>query len=103
MTIVKPITPQEAKDDFDNNKPWFVIQAFNNLIGKNFDGKEAKITKDEAIEEIIMLCPEKINRHDVFDRHWLEVENTYRKLGWKVVYECPDYTENFPSYFKFKK
>ena len=50
-----------------------------------------------------MLCPEKINRNDVFERNWLEVEGTYRKLGWKVVYKCPDYTESFPAYFKFKK
>lgn len=102
MNSVQPITPQQAKDDFDNNKPWFVVQAFNTLISKNFDGNEAKFEQNDVIDEIIMLNSN-ISRDEIFKNHWLDVESFYKKAGWKVIYHKPDYTESFPSYFKFKK
>ncbi len=39
----------------------------------------------------------------VFAKGWLEVEDIYRKAGWKVKYDKPAYSENYPATFKFER
>ena len=39
----------------------------------------------------------------IFSNHWLDVEDIYRKQGWKVVYDSPGYDESYDAYYEFRK
>lgn len=43
------------------------------------------------------------SRQFIFDKHWLDIEDTYRKAGWNVEYDKPGYCENYDAYFVFSK
>jgi hypothetical protein len=47
--------------------------------------------------------PEGSTRQQVFDNNWLDVEDIFRKAGWKVNYEKPAYNESYPASFKFQQ
>jgi hypothetical protein len=38
----------------------------------------------------------------IFDNHWLDIEDHYRKAGWKVTYDKPSYYEDYDAFFKFE-
>ena len=52
----------------------------------------------EGVREIISKAFEK-----VFKNKWLDVEEVYRKAGWKVEYDKPGYCEDYEAYFVFEK
>ena len=45
----------------------------------------------------------KITEQEVYDRNLLDVEDAYRKLGWKVAYDKPGYNEAYEGTYQFKK
>ena len=57
----------------------------------------------EALLRITQLDPT-LNEHSALsNKGWLNVEGHYRAAGWYVEYYKPDYTENWKSYYLFKK
>lgn len=98
---VKPISPAEVEPFI----PDFVIEAFNTLIQKNWNGVEAKVLQAEVVDIISSNSPTdpRPSRRTVFDNHWLDVEDIYRKAGWKVIYVRTSYFETYNPYFLFKK
>jgi len=40
-------------------------------------------------------------RDDFFDKHWLDFEALFEKVGWKVYHDKPAYNENYEPTFKF--
>lgn len=100
---MKPITPQEALANVEKAFPAFVFEAVNNCINRHFFGKESfTIKQDEIVDEILKLAPEGTTRQEIFDRHWLDFENAYRKVGWAVHYDKPGYNESYDAFFEFK-
>lgn len=98
----KPITPQEAKNELEENFPEFVIDAVNNCIKNNFFGKESFTIKQDVIaEEILKLAPEGTSRDMIFKNHWMDFEDIFRKAGWNVYYDKPGWDENYDAFFKF--
>ena len=53
------------------------------------------------IEYVLKYAPEEVTRATIFDNNWLDIEPTYRKAGWKVIYDGPAYCENYPATFTF--
>jgi hypothetical protein len=39
----------------------------------------------------------------IFDKHYLDVEDIYRGVGWIVEYDRPGYSEGYEPYFTFRK
>lgn len=104
MASVQPITPQEVVDKKLESIPDEVILAFNGLIAKKFNGSSATIKQNEAINAILTLTEdERIGRQEIFDNHWLDVEDIYRKIGWDVEFDNPGYNESYEAFFVFKK
>ncbi len=108
IRTVKPITPAQAKKVKAKAPgiPDFVIEAFNELIAEKFDGKEARITIAEATERIKKKEYE-YHGHDRlllenFNKEWLNIEEVYRRNGWKVEYDKPGYNESYTGYYIFK-
>jgi len=102
MATIQPITPQEVVDKKLETLPDAVIRAFNTLIVKKFDGYESTVEQEEVIKAI-MAEDETIGRQEIFDNHWLDVEDIYRKIGWNVTFDQPGYNESYNAYFSFKK
>ena len=102
---MKPITPQEVANRL-REFPDYVIAAFNKLIFGKWDGNTARISQDEAINEIICCANNMdivIERQTIFNKGWLDVEPNFRKFGWSVEFDKPGYNENYKAYWIFKK
>ena len=99
--MVNPIKPEEVVHTI----PDFIIEAVNNLIKENWDGKSAIIKQDDIMKVISSDDPEdsRPSRQKVFEHRWLDIEPIYRQVGWKVLYDKPDYNEDYDAYFKFTK
>lgn len=80
--------------------PEFVIQAFNDEIIAVSNGRVATVDQNKVMDRILTLKPE-LTRNQIFDNKWLDVEEFYRKAGWKVEYVKPLYYETFTAYFVF--
>lgn len=96
--MAKPITPAEATSKKLANIPDHVIEAFNTLIAKHYDGRSATVKQDEVLAAIVT---DEITRSMVFENHWLDVEDIFRKAGWDVEYDKPAYNESYPATFTF--
>ena len=103
----KPFTFDEvhkAKKSFNkDNIPWYVIDAVNKLLTKNFvkDGP-IEFTQDALISEIKSI-QHNVTNAELFENHYLDIEDLYESYGWKVTYnKTPYYESNGDSTFTFK-
>ena len=100
--MTKPIKPVEVKKEIPDE----IIQAFNDLITESYDGEEAYVKQDDAMERAMMnfkKAGKRIKRDDIFKKGWMDVEAHYRKAGWQVKYDKPAYCEDYDASFIFKK
>ncbi len=99
---IKPIKPSEVVDLKKNLFPDFVIEAFNELIAKNFRNKESTFKQSEVVKLILEKSTTNICQNDIYENSWLDVEDAYRSEGWSVEYDKPGYNESYPATFTFK-
>lgn len=97
----QPIKPSQVIKKKKDSIPDFVIESFNELIVKHFNGSYSTIQQDEVLSVILSKMPEGSTRQNVFDNNWLDVEDIFRKAGWQVNYDKPAYNESYPATFKF--
>lgn len=96
---VKPMGPDEVKHIL----PDFVIQGVNQAITKYSFGKTSfVISQDDMIKEIMEFVPDGMTRNELFEKHYLDIEETYREAGWFVEFDKPGYNETYKPYFTFK-
>lgn len=99
--MVRPIRPDEVVSAKREAIPDEVIEIFNELIGRNWNGYVSVVQQNEVVAR---LCDKLgISREEVFERHLLDVESLYKNEGWKVDYDSPAYNETYPATFKFTK
>lgn len=99
--MIEPIKPS----DVDFNIPDFVIEIVNEFIKKEWDGEQSRILQTDIVNEIIARYPgmEDITSETVFKNHWLDFEDVYRQVGWKVEYDKPGFNEFYEPFFIFEK
>lgn len=100
--MTKPIRPSEVANLKRTVIPSEVIEAFNELILKDFAAGSATVIQ----KEVVKLAEQKLKLSQPkphFDMHWLDVEDMYRAEGWKVKYDKPAYCENYDAFFVFSK
>lgn len=90
-----PITPGEVEDLKDSKLPPEVIEIFNELIIKNWNGTCADVAAQVAAVEVASKLD--ITTDEVYSRKLLDVEHMYRQAGWDVEYESPRFTFSKPS------
>jgi hypothetical protein len=95
---IHAITPDEALGLKEELLPPFVMRVWNRLISQNFCGKSAIITQKDVIEALLLFCD---GRQEIFDKGYLEIEEIYKKAGWKVVYDKPGFNETYEATFEF--
>lgn len=91
---VKPISP----DIIIKEVPDWVIEVFNSLIQENWEGKQAQFTVAKAIAAL----KEKSGLAEIRSE-WLDIEDLYRNVGWKVTYDQPGYNESYPATYTFRR
>lgn len=99
--MTAPITPSEVVALKQTIIPDTVIDVFNELIAKGWNGGQSRVMQDEAANLIASRLD--IKRHEVFNNHYLDVEPIYKAAGWKVYYDKPAYCENYEAYFIFSR
>jgi hypothetical protein len=112
--MTKPITPREVVKAKKTIIPEFVLEAFNEMIAKNWADGSSCFKQDDVVDLIKakwVASGQKVNEDEIFDSHWedeifdshwLDVEDVYRKAGWSVKYDSPAYCETYPATFEFK-
>lgn len=96
MPAIKPSEVDKAREVAI---PEEVLNVFNALIVKKWNGHSARFTQDVVVAEL-----EKIyDRQLIFDSHYLDVEPVYRKADWTVVYDKPAYCETYSANWTFTK
>lgn len=111
MSDVQPIRPDDVSLAKAKTIPGPVIAAFNELIAKHWNGREAVVKQEDVLALAIQRLTEVGTltgdgphaRRIVFDNHWLDVEEAFRAVGWKVEYDKPAYCETYPATFTFSR
>jgi hypothetical protein len=104
-----PIKPNEVVAKKFDGIPDQVFEAFNELIAKNWTGHSSRVLQEDVLNLITAkmtgtsLDGQEIDRQVVFNNHWLDVEDSYRREGWDVDFDKPCQGESFPARFIFKK
>ena len=101
---VEPISPRDVVDLKKKAIPFEVIEAFNEMIARKFDGCQSRFIQKDIVRLILEKFDEYGNKHeskDVYDNNWLDVEPLYEKMGWKVEYDKPGYNEQYEAAFIF--
>ena len=96
----RPITPDEASESSAHIPPE-VFDVFNSFLEGRPKGSHIRILQSSVVKMIEEKL--KCKRSDIFDKHWLDVEEAYRKVGWTVVYDKPAYCESYEAYYTFSK
>ncbi len=99
--VVRPIAPTEIIEAKTEQIPGEVFAVFNTLIAQNIDHGRSRVLQKHVLEQ---LEAQGMNRSEIFKRHWLDVEESYREAGWHVKYDKPVYWggEDFDAYFEFR-
>lgn len=97
---VKPISIDEVQFKKNEEIPDEIIESFNKLIVKNWDGHSSVVKQDALLREI---NTDKYTRQQIFENNWLDIEPLFRKEGWRVFYDKPGYNENYTPFWKFQK
>lgn len=98
---IKPIKPSEVVEEKQANLPDEVIDCFNKLIAKNMSGNSSIIKQCDIVSAICKAM--NIDSYVVYKEQYLDVEDIYRKQGWKVIYDKPAYCETYEPTFTFSK
>lgn len=103
---VKPTTPSEVLQSKQESIPDEVFQAVNEMITKKWDGYSATFRQEDLMAHYFSIVGGgelDSDRQKVYDNHWFDFEEIYRKAGWSVEYDRPGYNESYPATFTFKK
>jgi hypothetical protein len=106
MTVA-PITPNEAIAAKRDAIPDFVFEAFNHLIKLNVSRSgTARILQKDVVAHIVKhgatWDDQKVTSEMIYRNRWFDVEEVYRKAGWKVTYDQPASGECFEAWFEFR-
>jgi hypothetical protein len=103
--MTKPIKPSEVAALKQTVIPDFVFKTFNELIAKNFVNNSATVKQDDVIDILLQYCGDAGERpafrQEIFKEGWLNVEESFREVGWNVEYDKPAYNETYPATFTF--
>ncbi len=108
--MVEPVTFEQVHQAWlDREIPDYVIEAFNQQLMENYAKNRAQtiyIDQDNVVTRILGVAHNtygiSITREQVFNQHMLDIENVYRKYGWKVQHFKRS-LEGKSSYFEFQR
>lgn len=102
MSKVLPITPAEVVVKKQESIPDGIFEAFNELIAENFNGSESKFKLKDVVNLAVSKMPD-VPKDTMFEKHYFDVEEIYRKAGWMVEFDKAGYNETYDDFFVFIK
>lgn len=96
-----PIRPDDVQGVKNALIPEAVFEVFNALIAQAWANGQAIVYQDDAIDRLTMKM--NVSRDELFKRGLLDVEDAYRRVGWRVEYDKPGYNESYRAFFKFSR
>jgi hypothetical protein len=97
---VEPIKPNEVIRRKEERIPDEVIEAFNEMILDNWDGRSSTFQQKEVVDLIVKNT--NLSVEIIFNKHYLDIETIFERAGWIVKYDKPAYNESYPETFKFR-
>lgn len=99
--MTSPIKPDEVVSKKAVSLPKEVIEAFNELIAKHWNGT----TSTFKMEEVELLICNKLDCRSeyLYRNHFMDVEDIYRAEGWAVYFDKPGYNESYSATYEFRK
>lgn len=97
-----PISPDDVGAVKTKNIPEWVFDVWDKLIAAAWDGRSSTIRQDTAKAALHAANPGD-PPVSIFDTGWLDIEPSYRAVGWSVVYDKPGYNESYEASFTFRK
>lgn len=93
-----PITPSEAKGLYKGRPiPEAVFESFNELLSK----KGSNYITIKQNDVVNLMVAKGLDKNEIFEKNYLDIEDYYRAMGWKVEYDRPGYNETYEAYFTF--
>lgn len=97
---VRPIKPEDIAIEKERTFPDVVFGSFNELITQKWNGNYAIFQQDDVIA---LMVEKGLKREEIFDKDWLNVEDVYESVGWRVEYDRPAYNESYPTTLTFTR
>jgi len=98
---MKPIKPGQVKVR-EVVIPDSIIGCVNEMISSEWDGKQARIEQKDLLKKVLEK-DKTLDSDEIFDKHFFDFEDIFRKCGWVVEYDRPGYNESYEAYFIFRK
>jgi hypothetical protein len=98
--MAEPISPEDVVQAKLTAIPDAVIEAFNEMIAKEWNGHEAIVRQPDVVKAMRERDPS-LTRYKIIENGLLDVEPIYRARGWAVMYDKPGWDENYDPYFTF--
>ena len=100
--MTKPITPNEVVAQKVADIPDSVILVWNEAITKFWKGHRAIVKQNYIVQKLNEHHPD-VERSEIYEIGWLNIETMFEQAGWKVSYDKPGYDETYDAYFEFTK
>lgn len=96
---MNPMTPTEVLEK-STMIPSEVFSIVNELLVDRMNPSKEIVL---MLEELVKLIKERmnINRTEIFNKHMMDFEEDYNKIGWKCEFHKPERDESFESFFRF--
>lgn len=96
-----PIRPEDAVHA--KIIPEAMFDAFNEEIVQNMESSgEARVTQLYVLSRFLAKEPN-VTKEEVFQKKWLDVEDAYRAVGWRVEYYKPGRGDAWEAFFLFRR
>lgn len=95
--MMNPIRPSEVVKA--KPIPDTVITTFNNFIAQNFLHNQSCFKLNDIVDHLVKKYGYTTN--EIFNKHWLDIEDLYESFGWKVIFDKPAYNESYDATFTF--
>ena len=97
---VGPIKPNDVSEGKEKTFPDAVFESFNELIIQKIVGSSVTILQEDVVD---LMIEKGLSREEIYEKGWLNIEEVYRSVGWKVFYDRPAYNESYPPSFQFDR
>lgn len=97
---IKPINPSDIVALKRGTIPEQVIEVFNELIAKYWNGSQSTFSS----KYVAALIAERmgITPLEVYQKGLLDIESIYEKQGWNVIFDNPGFNESYEAHFVFR-
>jgi hypothetical protein len=96
---VQVIAPEEMVKAWQQALPDEVVETFNEMLMKQFNGKTASIPEQVLLFE---LEKKNVSSRTVLEQRWLtQTMELYKERGWKVVYKDYGGSDEYVMCFDF--